>query len=145
MSEVGPDLPPGLAEAILSTGPGEADVDLVKAAFSWRTIDAELLGLSFDSANDPAGVRDPAAARSFEFTSGRNSVLVEVSSNAVIVGVVPAEEGRVVLQRIDGAAGQELRLSSMGRAEFSDVPPGTVRVRVNLEDGALVTPTFTVP
>jgi len=144
MSDVEPELPPELAEAIVGTGPSSADVGLIKAAFTWRTVDTELMDLAFDSHDDLAGVRDSGAARSFEFIADGRSVIVEITAGVVIVSLVPAIEGQATLHRLAGDD-ISLSLSALGRAEFADVAPGPARISIQLADTALDTPTFTIP
>lgn len=144
MSDSEPELPPELVEAILGTGPTSADLNLVKGAFTWRTVDADLMELAFDSQDDLAGVRDSGAARSFEFTAGAHSLLVEISTGTVTVSLVPAAEGQTRIHRIGGEQ-VELPLSALGGAEFSDLASGPARVIVELDHATLTTPTFVVP
>lgn len=147
MSDVEPEFPADLTAAILSTGPGAADLDLVKSAFDWRNIDADLMDVAFDSVDDLAGVRDAGAARTIEFTSASHSVLVEVSAGLVTVTVVPESEGQALLEYLDPQIdpGPHATLNTLGRAEFTSTTSGAARVRVELAGGVLVSPTFTVP
>ena len=59
-----------LRDVLNSTDPAPSDVaDFAVAAYSWRTIDAELAALDFDSLDEdvPAGVRSATTARMMSF------------------------------------------------------------------------------
>lgn len=132
MSDQDPDFdetPDFLTEAILSVGPPAEAVDLVKNAFSWRTIDAELLELSFDSALDPAGVRDPDATRTLELTTEAMSVVIEIGRDNRLTGqLVPGAAGTAELQGLEHTISTVIDAS--GRFTFDDFITGPVRLRI---------------
>ena len=123
------ELPEFLSEAILSAGPPAEAVDLVKGAFSWRTIDVDLLELSFDSALEPAGVRDPDATRTLELAADAISVVIEIGPDDRVTGqLVPAASGTVELQGLDRTI--TARIEADGRFTFDEALTGPVRLRV---------------
>lgn len=107
-------------------------VEAATGAFTWRTIDAELAELAFDSALADAGTRAAATApRELTFRAG--SVEIEVM---VVDGRVPAVEGQLI-----PPGGREVELASpagvtsvtpdeLGRFRFDAVPSGPVRLGV---------------
>lgn len=126
-----------LAQALEQTGPPRDAVDLVKDAFTWRTIDAELMELSFDSALEPAAVRDPDARRSIEFAAEDHDVLVEIASDGAVRGtVVPAADGTAVLEGLTGSV--EAAVAG-GSFTFTANPRGPVRLRLALSRDGIET------
>jgi hypothetical protein len=75
-------------------------VEAGKAAYAWRTIDAELAALTYDSAGD-AGVpsaatrADPAALRALTFASAHLTIELEITPDAVLGQLTPAQAGSV--------------------------------------------------
>lgn len=102
--------------------------ETARAAFTWRTVDSELLELLHDSALDEsAAVRSGGRrARTLSFVSGMLGLEVEVDGEhvrgQVIGGVVPT----VVLQRTD-APDRAVHVGPAGYFRISDVPAGPVR------------------
>ena len=125
------DLPEFLTEAILSAGPPADAVDLVKNAFAWRTVDAELLELSFDSSLEPAGVRDPDATRTLELTTEAMSVVIEIGTDGRVTGqLVPGTEGTAELQGLSRTI--TAPIAPDGRFTFDEALTGAVRLRVTV-------------
>ena len=142
MSDLGPDLPDFLVDAILDEGPPAEAVDLVKQAFSWRTIDADLMEISFDSARESAGVRDEAATRSFEFTSDGLTVVVEVDGPRVTGSLTPAEDGTVTLVGLQESTTTDLVVD--GLFQFDDVPAEPAYLEFALASRTLRSPTISL-
>jgi hypothetical protein len=122
----------------------EALVAAAKAAFTWRTIDADLASLSYDSLLDlaAAGVRragDGDAVLVFEGAGARLVVLL--AAGAARGQLVPAEAATVTLLGPDGELG---RYAVAGDGRF-DVPltvGHAVRLRLDLGGGSLLTSWF---
>jgi hypothetical protein len=87
-------VPPGFAEA-------------AKGAFAWRTIDAELAQLTYDSLAGPEAApvtrSEPASIRALTFTSPRLTIELEVAGDSLLGQVVPPQAATVRLQAQDGA------------------------------------------
>ena len=102
-----------------------------QAAFTWRTIDAELAELVFDSALEGAGVRSDDVARQVTFQAPGVEIevmLIDDGSRRIVGQLVPPAEVTVELTSGDRvSAGQTDRL---GRFGFDDVAPGPVRLTV---------------
>ena len=102
-----------------------------RAAFTWRTIDAELAELVFDSANELTGVRSESMARQVTFQAPGVEIEVMVIDNGQrrIVGqLIPPSVATVQLASGDSVA--ETQTDDLGRFTFNDVLPGPVRLSV---------------
>lgn len=127
-----------LQDALQAADPVPADVlATAKASFTWRTVDAELAALAFDSALDEtAGVRSEDDARHLVFRSGDLEVEVMVAGTAPrsLTGqLVPPQPAVVELRTgehvIASVAGPD------GAFAFPTVPGGPVSLRCILEEG----------
>jgi hypothetical protein len=133
-----------LAAALDAADPMPAAVsEAAKATFTWRTIDAELAALVFDSASEElAGVRgaEMEAARQMTFrTPGVEIELVVVSetSRRLVGQLVPPQAAEIELHHEAGSA--TAQTDDLGRFTFHDVPAGTVRLACRLrEDSAVI-------
>jgi hypothetical protein len=110
---------------------------LVRAAaelFSWRTIDAELAALVFDSADaqSAAAVRGPGQPRLLTFTAGELSIELEIAGDAAeraITGrLVPAQPAEIEI-RIGGER-RTAAADDLGRFRLAAAGSGPVRLRV---------------
>jgi hypothetical protein len=121
-----------LSEALRETDPVPEHVLAgARAAFTWRTIDAELAELVFDSAAELTGVRSEDVARqvTFQAPGVEIEVMVIDNGNRRIVGqLVPPSE--VSIQLTHGDSVVETATDDLGRFTFSDIHPGPVRLTV---------------
>ena len=99
------ELMAALAEAVAE---GDAVTDRrradAQAAFTWRTVDAELMELLHDSALEAgAAVRSAGETteRVLSFGAGELTLELELDGDVVIGQVLPGQLGTVALQRID--------------------------------------------
>lgn len=103
-----------------------------RAAFSWRTVDAELAELTYDSRVDDralAGVRG-GGLRQLTFEAPGLSVEVEVDDAATrrLVGqLVPAQAGTVELRHAAGSL--TLAVDELGRFAAAELPTGPLSLR----------------
>jgi hypothetical protein len=120
--------------------------DLVAAAkdsFTWRTIDAELAELTFDSSTDDAlaGVRGTATARSLSFEVRDVVIDIEVTEagdRRDLLGQVSPEGTRsLLLDR--GGQQQPIELDALGRFRVEAANTGPVRFVVQRADGTVTT------
>ena len=113
------------------------------AAFMWRTIDAELAELTYDSLLDEnalAGVRSTDASRLLTFEAPGLTVEVEAQSPPLrrLVGqVVPAQPGRLRVRHGGGIA--ETEVDEVGRFMVEGIPPGAVSLRFEADGTTVVT------
>lgn len=80
-------------------------VDAALAAFAWRTIDAELAGLEYDSVlHEGLALRSAGtdAARTLSFQASDSTVEVEVADGGLLGQLLPPGPVEVVLQTPDG-------------------------------------------
>jgi hypothetical protein len=109
-----------------------------KSAFTWRNIDAELAQLTYDSSRgaDLAGRTraEPASIRALSFTSAHLSIEVEVTEDALLGQVIPAQAATLEVQT---GTGTPTPVSSDEIGCFSIQPPprGTFRLRCRTASG----------
>jgi hypothetical protein len=106
-------------------------VAAASAAFSWRTVDAELAELSFDSAEQPLGVRGVDVNRQLTFRSTDLEIelMVTAAESRRLVGqLVPPDVAEIELV----SAGSERSVSSdhLGRFAFDGLVDGPARLVV---------------
>ena len=138
-----------LAAALDAADPmPESVIEAAKASFTWRTIDAELASLVFDSAAEElAGVRSAEATRQMTFrTPGVEIELLVVSetSRRLVGQLVPPQAAELTLHHEDET--RTARSDSLGRFTFHDIPTGSVRLTCKLagDDGAVVQTEWTI-
>jgi hypothetical protein len=128
-----------LGEALLAVDPvPERVLAGARAAFTWRTIDAELAELVFDSATEPTGVRggveDTARQVTFQAPGVEIEVMVIDDGSRRIVGqLVPPAEVQIQLVSVQVSSGDSVREATtdrLGRFAFQGVEPGPVRLSV---------------
>ncbi|MGI5158025.1 hypothetical protein [Microbispora sp. CA-102843] len=116
-----------------------------KAAFAWRTVDAELAELQLDSllpAREPAGLRDEprpdgSGPRMLSFAAGELSIEAEIHPDAVRGQLVPAQPGAVLVRDDDGPV-QEVPVDEVGWFVIEPVPARRFRLHVRTSGGATV-------
>ena len=120
-----------VAEAVLAAG---------DTAFAWRTVDAELATLSYDSLLDQALRRRGSApiSRSLVFRGSTMSVDVELSDDVLVGQLVPPTAGEVVLLGIAGELGRT-RADELGSFTFAAPAHGPIRLLCETSSGRLVT------
>jgi hypothetical protein len=130
-----------LAAALRPTPVEPRMIDAARAAFAWRTVDAdlELATLLYDSHLDgSAAVRGPApgAPRALVFRSGRLGVEIELSDAGIEGQLIPPEPGVVRLLTVAGAQA-ETTADEVGCFTFAHRRRGPIRI-----EGVLATGTF---
>lgn len=120
-----------LRQGLVSTDPVPADVtDFAMAALTWRTIDAELAAIAFDSASEemPTGVRGSATERMLSYETEKLSIDIEYrSSTRRLIGqVAPAQLATVELHHSRGTS--TTVTDELGRFSFEDVESGPVSI-----------------
>jgi hypothetical protein len=107
-------------------------------AFTWRTVDADLAALAYDSILDDrllAGVRGGESPRLLTFESGDLTIEVEVTAERRLVGqTVPASPGEVDVRWPAGSSVVEV--DGMGRFSAGPVPAGPLSLRWRGSGGA---------
>lgn len=134
-----------LVEALQATRPRVAEVSARgRGAFTWRTIDEELLTaeLSFDSADAPATTsrRTEAAGanRVLVFTTELRSVEIEVLADRLVGQFIPGLCGRVEIETAAGVVA-EAEVDELGFFVVERAPAGRIRLRCSTPSTRLVT------
>lgn len=128
--------PPEVPEAILRSA---------EAVYTWRTIDAELAALAFDSALAPAfepGLRgDQAALRTLTFESRGLVLELELSSGALIGQVIAPERASVELTTLDApGTSTDVEVDDVGFFSVRPAPTGPFKLTLHLMGRHIVTP-----
>ncbi len=132
-----------LAEALERADPVPAHVmDNARAAFTWRTIDAELAELVFDSALHSSGVRSEETNRQVTFRSSNVEIeimILEDRGRRLVGQLVPARDATIELIGADGM--QSSSTDGLGRFAFAQLDDGPARLVVVGSDGRRVVQT----
>jgi hypothetical protein len=105
-----------------------------RAAFAWRTVDAELATLAMDSATAgvdalPGTRADRASLRALTFVAAGLTLELELTEDALFGQVVPPQPARVELQERNGAT-RCVEVDDVGWFDFRPAPSGMFRLRV---------------
>jgi hypothetical protein len=110
----------------------QAVVEAARAAYTWRTIDAELAELTADSALATAGVRSSSAPRLLTFEGDGVEVEVEVaqtgSTRRLSGQLVPVGPAQVTVRWPGGS--RETAADELGRFAIDGVSAGSVSLAV---------------
>ncbi len=108
-------------------------VAMAKESFTWRTIDAELAELVFDSLVDEVvgvrGVGGAGQARAMSFETAGGAIEIEVDQGHLVGQVAPAAAVLVELRHPGGTIVDHSDV--VGRFRFDGVPRGPVRITVS--------------
>jgi hypothetical protein len=108
------------------------------SAFTWRTIDAELAELVFDSLDQPLAVRGPGQPRLLTFRADEVVVEVELDDQLLVGRVSPATAAEVRVQH--GGVEVAVTADGLGRFTVRGLASGPLRLRCTFDDGrSLVT------
>jgi hypothetical protein len=109
-----------------------AVVDAAHAAYTWRTIDAELAELTADSAMAGAGIRSSSSPRLLTFEGAGIEVEVEVAQTGTtrrLAGqVVPVGAAQVTVRWAGGT--QDAAADDLGRFAVDGIPSGAISLTV---------------
>jgi hypothetical protein len=132
--------------AALSEAVAESDAvtdrrrEAAQAAFTWRSVDAELMELLHDSALEAgAAVRGAAdTGRLLSFGRGELTIELEVGAGAVTGQVLPAQDATVTLQAT-GVEDRTVAADGAGFFRIEQVGSGPVRFVVTTSETTLTT------
>ena len=116
-----------------------------QAAFTWRTIDAELAALTFDSAAAPPAVlavrAEEAGPRFLTFAGSELTIELEIGADSIVGQVVPAESGHVDACPATGPA-LTAEIDEIGCFIIRPLPPSPFRLHCHLASGGSVLTTW---
>ncbi|MEN3357386.1 MAG: hypothetical protein V7637_1368 [Mycobacteriales bacterium] len=118
-----------------------------KAAFTWHGVDAELAALRHDSAVGApdehyaaptrAGADDPAVLRTLSFAADRLTVELDLTADAVLGQIVPAQAGQVEVRTGDTEPAT-VPIDEDGWFTIRPIPARSFRLRCVTADGTAV-------
>lgn len=130
-------VPPGVDEA-------------ARAAFGWRTLDADLAALLRDSADEAveAGVRGPGGARQLSFETPALGIELEVTDvgpreRRVEGQLLPPAAALVTIER-PGEDAVSVEADELGRFVLERLRAGVVRLHVRLRGAQIAVPWTTI-
>lgn len=131
----------GLLDELAAALTSQRDVDprhreAARGAFAWRTVDADLMELTYDSVDEPSTVRGPVGSqpRALAFTSRAGSLEVEVDGDRVRGHVLPARVATVTMRNVEGEHA-EATSDEDGMFVLMGTLPGPVQFQVGDESG----------
>jgi hypothetical protein len=137
-----------LRSALQEEPVAESVIRAAQAAFTWRTVDAELELLSLDATDELAAgalVRGggPGAQRSFAFHGERLSVEIEVDEAGIVGQLTPPQPGQVTLVTAEGPQATA-QADEIGCFTFPPPAPGPLRLDCQLGGDHFVTEWVTI-
>jgi len=116
-------------------------VEAGKAAYAWRTVDAELAALTYDSAGDAGLVgvtrSESATLRALTFASADLTIELEVTPEALLGQITPVQAGSVSVQ-VGTAEVSSAPIDELGFFTIRPVPAGAFRLLCRTASGAAV-------
>jgi len=114
-------------------------VEAGKATFAWRSIDAELAALAYDSVADPSAFAgatraDRAAIRELTFAFRDATVHVQIARAGLHGQVVPARAGEVEMH-VEGRPPRRAEVDEQGWFSFAPLPHTPFRLVWRLAGG----------
>ncbi len=125
------DLVALLEEALDAEGDVPPDfIAAGKAAFVWRTIDAELAALVYDSDREPALTRTQTTAdlRALTFASANITIELELTATGLIGQLVPPSNAEIDVQTAAGVTGS-VTTDELGCFTIRVIPQEPFRLR----------------
>lgn len=106
-------------------------LDRAVGVFTWRTVDADLAELVFDSLSEPAAVRGDDQPRLLTFRAATATLEFELAPHGAALRLVgrvsPAAPGDLEIR--GGAGTVVVTPDDLGRFTAGDVPPGPLQLR----------------
>jgi hypothetical protein len=117
-------------------------IEMGKAAFTWRNVDAELAELTYDSARDdidaPVTTRaEPAPLRALTFASPELTIELEVTDEALLGQLVPPQTGEIQIRASSGP-GTIASIDEIGCFTVRPIPPGSFQLHCRTTEGPTV-------
>jgi hypothetical protein len=115
-----------------------------KAAYTWRTVDAELAALTFDSAVEaaaPALRAEEASPRFLTFAAAELTIELEIGPDSIVGQIVPSQAGHVDTCPASGAAATA-ELDEIGCFIIRPLPASPFRLHCHTATGVSVLTTW---
>jgi hypothetical protein len=115
-----------------------------KAAYTWRTVDAELAALTFDSAveaAEPALRAEEASPRFLTFAAAELTIELEIGPDSIVGQIVPSQAGHVDTCPASGAAATA-ELDEIGCFIIRPLPASPFRLHCHTATGVSVLTTW---
>ena len=121
-----------LRAALQEPGVDEKYIRAAQAAFTWRTVDADLEILSLETGLEVSGTAQvrgagPGAPRMFAFHGERLSVEIEIDDDGIVGQLTPPGPARVTLVTTDGPQAAA-DADEVGCFNLPLPPPGPMRL-----------------
>jgi hypothetical protein len=119
-----------------------------QAAFTWRTIDAELAALTFDSAAEEAAApamramrAEEAGPRFLTFAGSELTIELEIGPDSIVGQIVPAQSGHVDACPASGPAGTA-EIDEIGCFIIQPLPSSPFRLHCHTGTGVSLLTTW---
>ena len=136
-----------LRSALQEEPVAESVIRAAQAAFTWRTVDAELELLSLEAGDELAAAAlvrgGPGAQGSFAFHGERLSVEIEVDGAGIVGQLTPPQPGQVTLVSAEGPQATA-QADEVGCFTFPPPAPGPLRLDCRLGAERFVTEWVTI-
>lgn len=111
-----------------------------RAAFAWRTVDAELAALTYDSVGAGlVGTRaELATLRALTYATRELTIELELTSEGLLGQLIPAQPGQVQLHGQDGSV-RTADIDELGWFAIRPAPSGMCRLRLRTADTTVLT------
>jgi hypothetical protein len=120
-----------LRDALQEPSVDERHIRAAQAAFTWRTVDADLEILGLEAELAPAGAAQvrgsPGSPRMFTFHGERLSVEIEIDEDGIVGQLTPPGPARVRLLTADGPQAAT-EADEVGCFSLPPPPPGPMRL-----------------
>ena len=120
-----------LRDALQEPSVDERHIRAAQAAFTWRTVDADLEILGLETELAPAGAAQvrgsPGSPRMFTFHGERLSVEIEIDEDGIVGQLTPPGPARVTLLTTDGPQAAT-EADEVGCFSLPPPPPGPMRL-----------------
>ena len=121
-------------------------IEVGQAAYTWRSIDAELAALTFDSATELAAAAAPvrsaeASPRFLTFSSAELTIELEIGPDGIIGQIVPPQPGRAEARPASGPV-SATEIDDIGCFMVRPLPSSPFRLHCQASSGVSAVTTW---
>lgn len=121
-------------------------IEVGQAAYTWRSIDAELAALTFDSATELAAAAAPvrsaeASPRFLTFSSAELTIELEIGPDGIIGQIVPPQPGRAEARPASGPV-LDTEIDDIGCFMVRPLPSSPFRLHCQASSGVSAVTTW---